>query len=80
MAEDGITTRYAQRFGGIRRDVCRTRWTKDTLNGAPHKPLLLLSVLDLFEQGRITTNLIELTPDLGEMFTRFWTRIVPPDR
>ncbi len=66
MAEDGITTRYAQRFGGIRRDVSCTRWTKDTLNRAPHKPLLLLSVLDLFEQGRITTNLIELTPDLGE--------------
>jgi len=32
-------------------------------NQAPHKPLLLLSVLDLFEQGETTSNLIELTPD-----------------
>lgn len=72
--------RYARCFAGLRRDVSRARWTERTRNGAPHKPLLLLSVLDLFEQGRITSNLIELTPDLGESFTRYWTRIMPPDR
>lgn len=80
MAEGGITARYARRFAGLRRDVSRARWTEGTRNGAPHKPLLLLSVLDLFEQGRITTNLIELTLDLGELFTRYWARIMPPDR
>jgi putative restriction endonuclease len=80
MAGDRITARYARRFAGLRRDVSRARWTESTRNGAPHKPLLLLSVLDLFEQSRITSNLIELAPDLGELFTRYWTRILPPDR
>ena len=77
MAEDGITDRYARRFAGLRRDVSRARWSEVTLNGAPHKPLLLLSVLDVFEQGPVTANLIELTPDLGELFTCYWTRIMP---
>src|SRR5215210_4458438 len=80
MAGDGSTARYARRFAGLRRDVSRARWSEVTLYGAPHKPLLLLSVLDLFEQGRITTNLIELTPDFGDLFTRYWTRTMPPER
>ena len=80
MAEDGSTARYARRFARLRRDVNRARWSEVTLNGAPHKPLLLLSVLDPFERGPVTVNLIELTPDLGELFTRYWTRIMPPDR
>jgi len=42
--------------------------------------LLLISVLDLFEQGQVRSGLIELNPDLGELFTRYWTRIMPPDR
>ena len=35
---------------------------------APHKPLLLLSVLDLIEQGFITSNLIELSETLINRF------------
>ncbi|MDP8938738.1 MAG: hypothetical protein M3N10_00285 [Actinomycetota bacterium] len=42
--------------------------------------MLLLSVLDLFEQGLIQSNLIELTPDLGDLFTRYWADVMPPDR
>lgn len=80
MADDGTTARYARRFARLRRDVSRARWTQGTRNGAPHKPLLLLSVLDLFEQGRVRSDLIELNPDLGELFTRYWMRIMPPDR
>ena len=80
MAGDRITASYARRFAGLRRDVSRARWTESTRNAAPHKPLLLLCVLDLFEQGRITSNLLELSPDLRELFTRYWTRILPPDR
>ena len=37
-------------------------------------------VLDLFEQGSIRSNLLELTPDLGELFTRYWAKVMPPDR
>lgn len=61
-------------------DKSRARWTESTGNRAPHKPLLLLSVLDLFEQGKVESNLIELTPELGESFNRYWMRVLPLDR
>lgn len=39
---------------------------------APHKPLLLLAVLDLIESGEISTNRIEPSPRLVEAFLRYW--------
>ena len=42
---------------------------------APHKPLLLLTVLDLIEAGEIQTNLIEPTPRLVESFLRYWKHV-----
>lgn len=42
---------------------------------APHKPLLLLSVLDLIEQGAITTNRITPSPQLVETFIRYWKHV-----
>lgn len=53
-------------------------WTSATKNRAPHKPLLLLSLLDLFTQNLIQTNFIELTSDLSDLFTLYWSQIVPP--
>ena len=64
----------------MRTDTSRSRWSNLTRNRAPHKPLLLLSVLDLFEQGLIQSNLIELSPDLGDLFTRYWADVMPLDR
>ena len=40
----------------------------------------MLSVLDLFEQGAVESNLIELTPELCEAFNRYWMRVLPLDR
>lgn len=39
---------------------------------APHKPILLLAVIDLFEQGAMTTNKIEPSPPIVEAFLKFW--------
>lgn len=75
-----VTQEYARRFAGLRTDKSRARWTEITGNRAPHKPLLMLSVLDLFEQGAVESNLIELTPELGEAFNRYWMRVLPLDR
>lgn len=36
--------------------------------------------MDLFAECASTFNLIELTPDLGELFTLYWARVMPPDR
>ena len=74
------TKEYAKRFATLRTDKSRARWPESTSNRAPHKPLLLLSVLDQFEQGEIESNLLEITPDLGELFIRYWEKTLPFDR
>src|ERR1051325_5841375 len=42
---------------------------------APHKPLLLLTVLDLIERGEITQNRIEISPLLVETYLNYWKHI-----
>ncbi len=39
---------------------------------APHKPILLLAVIDLFEEGEIKENKIEPSPQLVEAFLKYW--------
>ncbi len=55
-------------------------WTAVTTHRAPHKPLLLLAVLDLFAQSSLPTNLIELTPELIELFGFYWHKVRPPSQ
>ncbi|MCA9946502.1 MAG: hypothetical protein KC449_23635 [Anaerolineales bacterium] len=69
---------YTHQFAHLGVNKNRKTWTAVTTHRAPHKPLLLLSVLDLFEQGSITTNLIELTPELGELVALYWDQVRPP--
>lgn len=67
---------YLQAFTHLNRAPGRV-WTSATKNRAPHKPLLLLALLDLFAQGQLQANFIQLTPDLSELFTLYWSRVVP---
>lgn len=73
-------TIYAQRFSKLVADRVPLRYPVATLRRAPHKSLLLLAVLDLFAEGRVASNLIELNPDLGETFTLYWAKVMPPDQ
>ena len=43
---------------------------------APHKAILMLSIIDLVEQGYITTNKIILDKQLEDMFSHLWKRYV----
>ena len=43
---------------------------------APHKPLLLLAVIELIERGQIRENKIPLSPDLAEAFIKYWSKVV----
>lgn len=43
---------------------------------APHKPILLLSVLELIEQNKIQNNQIYLTPELIATFLKYWSNLV----
>lgn len=40
---------------------------------APHKPILLLSVLERFERGEIPENRIDLSPPLNRTFLKYWS-------
>jgi len=71
--------RYLKGFAGLHSNKNRSRWTAATKYRAPHKPLLLLSVIDLISQGRINTNFIELNSDLCDLFIIYWSRVMPPD-
>ena len=39
---------------------------------APHKPLLLLVVLELAEQGQLPEDVLPLSPELAFRFFAFW--------
>lgn len=42
-------------------------------NPAPHKPLLLLVILEMVEKGEITSREVTLSPDLAFRFSVFWS-------
>jgi putative restriction endonuclease len=47
-----------------------------TNGGAPHKPILLLSILSLVRKGEIVNNRIEITPSLVLEFKSIWSVLV----
>jgi hypothetical protein len=58
-------------------------WTQATKRKAPHKPILLLAVLDLVARGVITSPFIDVTGDiveLNELFNLYWRRIIPLEK
>ncbi len=77
---DSTIAHYVTLFSNLRVDKSPARHPAATNHCAPHKPLLLLSVLDLFEKGSIQTNLVEPTPELADMFARHWSRVMPAER
>ena len=69
---------YLQRFATLRTDKGRNRYPEITYHRAPHKPFLLLSIMDLIAQGRITENLVEPSFELVDTFNTYWAAIMPP--
>jgi putative restriction endonuclease len=58
---------YATRFSRLRIDRSR--------GVAPHKPILLLSVIELVEQGLLNENRIYLSPELIASFLKYWAQL-----
>jgi len=55
-------------------------WGDETRKRAPHKPLLLLAVMDLVARGVLSSRFISVTGELvelNELFTGYWRSIVP---
>ena len=59
---------YIHCFKTLRRDRKK--------GGAPHKPILLLSVIQLIESGYIDSHKIYLSPELVSIFKTHWTQLV----
>jgi putative restriction endonuclease len=70
---------YITRLSKLRRSTDKSKWPSQTKYAAPYKPLLLLSVFDLIEQGVLTNNFIELTPELGQLFSLYCAKVLPSD-
>mgnify|MGYP005838646587 CR=1 FL=1 len=71
---------YSNQLLKLRIDAGKTRYPQETLHKAPYKPILLLSIFDLVEQGIIEKNLIELTHELSAVFKSYCSLVLPVDR
>ena len=70
---------YIRQFARMRRAPGAV-WTAATKKQAPHKPLLLLALMDLIARGVVTTSIVDVTGDLvelNELFTGYWRRVIP---
>jgi len=72
--------RYLQKFAKLRTDRGENRFPASTCHRAPHKPLLLMSIIDLIAQGLINGNFIEPSFDLVDTWNGYWNVIMPIGR
>jgi putative restriction endonuclease len=63
---------WLERLYNLRRD-------KRGSHERPHKPVLLLAILDLLDRGAITQNAIALSPDLVKTFKRYFDAVRQDD-
>ena len=55
-------------------------WTDTTLKRAPHKPILLLAVIDLVSRGVFKSSVLSVMDDLveaNELFNGYWRCVAP---
>ena len=67
-------------FSHLHTDKNKKRWNQRTAFRAPHKPLVLLAVLDRISEGAIQSNLIEFDDELVELFNIYWQIVKPPSQ
>lgn len=60
-----ILLKYVNKFKNLRVDRAH--------GAAPNKPVLLLALIELIEQGQISKNIIPPSPSLFEIFMKYWS-------
>ena len=60
-----VLIKYVNKFKNLRVDRAH--------GAAPNKPVLLLAILELIEQGQIRENKIPSSPSLFEIFMKYWS-------
>ena len=68
---------FLHKLSNLRTDRGHSRYPAYTLHRAPHKPFLLLSIMDLIAQGSIAQNFIEPSFELLDTFNTYWNNIMP---
>jgi putative restriction endonuclease len=71
---------YLKAFSRLRTDTSSARWSADTNHHAPHKPFLLLAIMDLIAQGVIQTNLVQLNAELMDIFDLYWVQVMGAEK
>jgi putative restriction endonuclease len=66
-----VLTKYLNAFSKL------NRHSSKSIGIAPNKPILLLSILHEIEIGRVSENLIPITPELVSTFNAHWQALVP---
>ena len=72
MAPGKTLEEYLHRFSRLNRSP------NARLGHAPHKPVLLLTLLDAVAQGLISENFVPVTPELAALCRQHWQALVPP--
>lgn len=65
---------WLQRLGTLHRNI------NPRLGPAPHKPVLLLTLLDMIDRGQISENRVKITPELVATFRVYWRAFVSEGR
>ncbi len=63
-----LLEKYLKKFTSLRRD--------NKNGGAPHKPILLLSVIEVYEDRIFHNNQVFIIPELVANFKRIWAQLV----
>ena len=71
-----LLPKYNEQFAKLLRSRGDGASLTDTYHYAPHKPLLLLALMDLIEAGTIQENFVEPNEELVDRFSRYWRRIM----
>ena len=70
MSNNNLLQEYIQKITDLNIDRAT--------GNAPHQPILLLAIIELIEQGKVSENKIVPSPELLEIFVKYWSII--PDR
>ncbi len=65
MPTERTWQQWLERLYNLRRD-------KRDSHERPHKPVLLLAILDLLDRGHLDSNQVALTPELTQTFRRYF--------
>ncbi len=69
--------KYLKYFSKLHTDKNRKRWTAATCHQAPHKPFMLLSIMDLVAQGSISDYIIRPSLELLDTFNLYFSNLMP---